>query len=261
MQRRHRVEEVRHQRRAGVDPGDRLLERRVGVAEADGDAGLAQPMNQRERAGPLGRQRHHADGAHAQQVVEHVVDRRARARDLAHAVSARPRRRQQRALQVQPGHARARRAARVRQRGAEGPVVRRAAADGGGQERGDARRRQAARQRAQRPAVAPDLQPETAVDLQVDQPGRHDLGVEARRRQRPDVAETNIHDPTPLDDERALHQIPVDEQASGDGCNCALSVVARRGFCHVASAIILTEVRCAFRSRCCRPCPSFSRHP
>ena len=130
------------------------------------------------------------------------------------------------------------------------------------QERRHARRRQPRGERPQRAPVGADLEPEAAVHLQIDEARRHDIGLQPRRRQLAQIdaaAETDIHDPAALDHERAVHEIPVDEQASGDGCNRALSVVARGGFCHRPSAIILTEVRCAFRSRCCRPCPSSSR--
>ena len=174
-------------------------------------------MDERERPGTLGRDRHQTEDAAAEQLFEHVVDGRARSPDRLRAVRARARRRQQRTLEVQARHARAGRAARRGERGGDGPVIGGAAADGRRQEGRHARRRQARRQRAQSGRVAAHLQAEAAVDLQIHEAGRHQLGIDARRGQRAHVAEADLRDASAVEDQRAADQISVDEQASSNG--------------------------------------------
>ena len=93
----------------------------------------------------------------------------------------------------------ARRRADRRERGRGRPVVRGARADHRRQEGGHAGRRQARRQRAQRRGVAADLEPEPAVALQIDQPRRHDVGVDAAApaaRRRAPVRTSTMRSPS-----------------------------------------------------------------
>ena len=144
--------------------------------------------------------------------------------------------RQQRSLEVKPGGLGPRRARLPvvdrGERGRDGPVARGAGADHRRQEGRHPGRRQARRQPAQRRRVAPDFEPEPAIALQVDEPGRHDLGVEPRPRQLTDVVGSDFHDPISVDDQGAGHQAPVEEQSPRHG----VSVVAVGRFCfHLAA--------------------------
>ena len=96
----HRVEEVGRGRRPGRVAGPRLRDRRRRVADRDRHAVLAEPADELGRAGQLGR-----DGEQPEPVEERL-ERRARdvGRDeeVGRVLRTVPRRREERALEVEP---------------------------------------------------------------------------------------------------------------------------------------------------------------
>ena len=153
------------------------------------------------------------------------VDQLGRRRlDRGAVVGARARRRQQRPLEVQAQRCRA----AARPAGPHGRfegIQRRRILDPPpahqrGQERRHARRRQPLGERAQRPRIRADLEPEPAVDLQVDQPRRHDRRVEHLRRQplgRDPLAADDLQNAAAREHDRAGLELAVEEQPPARG--------------------------------------------
>ena len=177
------------------------------MAQADGharlDAGARSAPSAPGRSGASGDQ---ADGARVASSSSSTSSSVASAAAIARAiVRARARRREQRPLEVQPASPRRPAPPRAAAKAAATPGSRAGAgADHRRQKRGHARRGQPLRQHRAAPSrVAADLEPEGAVALQIDEPGRDDRGVETRPRQLADSAGSDFHDPLAVDDERA----------------------------------------------------------
>jgi hypothetical protein len=208
----HRAVQMRDQRRAGVDALYELLVGGVRVAEAHDHAVLDQAPDAIQGAVHLGGQGHQAHRIVLEERIEQIGGS---VFDRGGAMRSGPPQGQERALEVQPQGLRSRDVA-TGEEGLAGPRVDvRGGADQGGQERDDARRRQPRRQMRQGLGACAHLHAETAVDLQVDEAGRHDRGVVDRRGQvlRPRITH-DVHDRSMTDDDGTGHQLVIEDEAA-----------------------------------------------
>ena len=178
MQRRHRVEQVRHEARAGVDGIAGDLRRCARVPQRDRDVARAQRHDQVPRAGQLRSKRDKPDRRRGV-VRGYPVRRRAQPSGRVHpgVLSA-----EKRAFEMDPRHRRGRVGGALRQFGRDpfgDRVVRR---DDRRQVAGHAMLKLDRVDRIERRGSGRHLVAAGAVDLQVEQPGRHDSVAALVRR-------------------------------------------------------------------------------
>ena len=207
-QRPHRVEDVGDRANAAIEGGVRLGRSRVRVAEGDDDSPGLEHVDELERPGQLGRERHHPHRTGGDEPLEQSQVGIAA---IAGGVGAEPARREERAFEVRPEHARATSGRLERNRAQRGDEIGLA----GGDERRLERGHPGLEQRVGGLAVpvrirAEEVDAREAVHLQVDEARDRDAAAAALEADRDDdaVLDLDVARLEPAVDEARLHAQP-----------------------------------------------------
>jgi hypothetical protein len=173
-ERAHGVEEVRAEGEPGVGRAHELVVGRLGVARAGDRPRAGDQLDRLERARELGRERHDPHAPGAQELLEHAAVDRPQVLGVVGAVAGGG---EEGALEMDAEDARPRGVAGLLERLEQPCVALQRPRDRGGEIRRHPGARQLAADRLERARIDPDVGPEGAVHLEVD---------EARGDQSPD---------------------------------------------------------------------------